>query len=340
MAEQQRPEEAPVTEDTPMLDLPVFPVDGPLDEQTFFASTPPATGLPACRRLAFGTAGIGGSWGERVDADGVEVLHDVWASGFMLTDSAKKYGRAESIIGQALATWTGDAPVIATKFGDEGPKRDDTPAGLDRHLADSAAKFGGRHPDMVALHEPHMVTGQARATAIEHIRTLLSAGRISAAGLGGGGPEAQKDYINSGVFRYAITFLRVNAVTLQGLADTVPQARAKGVKVFAASPLHMGLLGARYDIIREQKPSYGADVFFDRAAAQRRVAEEAGIAVTQLALRFLLSMPAIDYVLAGASRMSEWLDCKAAYEAGPLPADVYEAVWRNAQQGSEPYVGY
>ena len=69
------------------------------------------------------------------------------------------------------------------------------------------------------------------------------------------------------------------------------------------------------------------------------LADDAAIPLSQLAIRFVLSMPAVDFVLAGAARPAEWEDTRLAYEAGPLPTDLYRQVWANAQRGLEPDTG-
>ena len=131
--------------------------------------------------------------------------------------------------------------------------------------------------------------------------------------------------------------MRINAVSLQGLTDLVPLAREHGASIFAASPMLMGFLGSRFDEYVSQRPLVHGlpESFAERGLRLRELAEKAGMTLSRLAVRFLLSMPAADFVIVGASRPQTWADCRAAYEAGPLDADLYADVWRNAQRGPE-----
>ena len=314
-------------------------LDGPLDREAFFARRSPAASLPASPRLAFGTAWLATRTQDDAVEEAVATLHEAWDSGFLLTDTARKYGRAEEFVGRALQSCAGARPIICTKFGDEGGRQDYTPPGLARQLDESRATFGGRDPDFVAVHEPELCPDGERDGCIQYVHELVESGRLAGAGLGGGGPVVQRRWIEQGAFSYVITYHRISAVTLQGLSDTVPLARRHGALLVAASPLYSGLLGSRHDELLAERPAHIPPSHLDRAAELRKLAGQAGIALSQLALRLVLSVSAVDYVLAGASDREEWRDCVKAYEAGPLDSDLFAAVVRIAQTGEEPQTG-
>ena len=94
-----------------------LPVDGPLSSEEFFAERPPVVGLPPCRRMAVGCAGIGLGRDRHDGKKGIEMLHSAWRAGFRLTDTARAYGDGERILGSAARSWSGDPSIIATKFG-------------------------------------------------------------------------------------------------------------------------------------------------------------------------------------------------------------------------------
>ena len=76
-------------------------------------------------------------------------------------------------------------------------------------------------------------------------------------------------------------------------------------------------------------------VVFERAAALRALAAQSGIPIAQLALRFLLSLPAADFVPVGPRNLAEWRDAACAYEAGPLAPELFSRICAIARSGEE-----
>jgi len=265
---------------------------------------------------------------------GIQTLHAAWRAGFLLVDTAPGYDAAELLLAEAIQRWRGDRPIVATKtkqFTWELPA-------VVAHVHTSRNRLG--RIDLLAVHDPQPTySDEARKAITGFITDLLSEGVIAAAGLGGGGPVVQARWLEGGVFKYVITFNRLGAVTLQALTDTVPQARRFGASVFAASPLFMGLVGHFHEAYVADRPFYLPPVFITRAQRVRELADEWGLPLSHLAIRFLLSMPAVDVVVTGPSSPQDWSDCQAAYEAGPLPVELYAKVWHIAQTGPEPVTG-
>ncbi len=305
------------------------PIDGPISAEIFFSRRSPISGIRPVPRLGLGTAFMVG-----LEPEGpVETLHAAWREGFDYADTAPLYGDAEQILGEALRQWKGERPVVATKT-----RRTESADEVRARFAQSCAGLGP-----VALLAVHDATPdyppESRAAITDYVRGLAESGQIVAAGLGGGGPETQAQWLPSGQFRYVITHLRLDPVTLQGLHDSVPQARGQGAAVIAASPMHRGLFGPRHAFLCDSPPAWLDQVFVRRARVVNRLAQEWAIPLSQLAVRFALSLPMVDMVLTGAKSIQEWEDVRAAYEAGPLPVELYGQVWRNAQLGIEPLDG-
>lgn len=315
-------------------DLPSHPLQGPLAAEAFFAERPPAQGVRPCRRLGLGTAYLGRFYDTPKQGQAVETIHAAWREGFALVDSAPGYGPAEPLLGEALRRWRGDRPIVATKTAQTETEL----AVVKTQYARSVERLG--KIDLLAVHDarPRFSVDQRNAIA-DYVGKLQADGEIVATGLGGGGPDVQADWYDIGTFNYVITFFRLGALTLQGLTDAVPSAKHHGASVFAASPLFMGLLGSQQTQLLANPPRYFPPVFIKRARRVADLANEWDISLTHLALRFLLSMPMVDVVLTGAANPAEWADVQAAYEAGPLPADLYKHVWQLAQQDPEPRVG-
>ncbi|QFQ95026.1 hypothetical protein F9278_01135 [Streptomyces phaeolivaceus] len=64
---------------------------------------------------------------------------------------------------------------------------------------------------------------------------------------------------------------------------------------------------------------------FDAVATLSRVADDAGLPLTELALRWLLDRDSTDALPLGGSRTEHLTANLAAAQAGPLPADVTAA---------------
>jgi aryl-alcohol dehydrogenase-like predicted oxidoreductase len=123
-----------------------------------------------------------------------------------------------------------------------------------------------------------------------------------------------------------LTFNRLNVCLVDALSDGIPNAHAHNAKAFAASPLFMGMLGRRYDEYVANPPAHIGPEIVARAVAVKALADQAGASLASIALRFLLSMREVDAVVVGASSTAEWRETHAAFDAGPLPPDLFNAV--------------
>jgi aryl-alcohol dehydrogenase (NADP+) len=119
--------------------------------------------------------------------------------------------------------------------------------------------------------------------------------------------------------------------------DLLPLCLEEGVAVIPYNPLAGGLLtgkhsnqsappeGSRFTLGRAgamYQQRYWHEREFETIDALRGVAAEAGMSLASLAVRWVLSNPAITSPIIGASRPEQLADTLAAGEAGPLPADL------------------
>jgi aryl-alcohol dehydrogenase-like predicted oxidoreductase len=80
----------------------------------------PSLGDPVSR-LGFGAFGLGGVFGAFDESEAIDALHACWDRGVNFVDTARHYGRSESIIARALQAWRGPKPFLATKAEAIGP---------------------------------------------------------------------------------------------------------------------------------------------------------------------------------------------------------------------------
>lgn len=319
-----------------------LPVPHPRSEADFFANPEFGKGLPRVPRLALGTAGLGGVWGTKDENESVDVLHDAWTRGFLLTDTSPNYANAENVVGNALRKWTGAAPILTTKT--EGYKHYEPGDGeqwidsMTRQYDESVKRFG-RPIDGLAMHDANSALPSFEVDCPPFVKKKKAVGEIKLVGMGGSGPDIQLRQMATGAYDYIITFKRICAISLQAMTDVIPAAQKHNTRVLVGSAVFMGLLGGKYDQFIKEPPSHMDPVFIERAKKLKVLGDKAGISLSQLSLRFVLSVPGVDFVLAGCGRPSTWQDSLTAYEAGPLKADLFADVWHIAQSGAEPMTG-
>ncbi len=231
-------------------------------------------------RLAFGLAGIGGAWGP-VDAGlARETLRQAMESGLAVFDVAPAYGTAEKLLGEVLAGWRGAPPVVSTKVGRIASpdgltgNYDYSSAGLRTTLQRSLDTLGLPAVDLLFLHEPFLVPVAERPRVVEAMRQLQADGLTRRLGLAGGHGDGWDGYIETGCFDVVMLFRRLDAAILDGLAADVPRVRAAGLATYGASPLHMGLLGGRYEDFVRERPAWVWPPQIERAIRLRALAEK------------------------------------------------------------------
>jgi aryl-alcohol dehydrogenase-like predicted oxidoreductase len=311
--------------------LPLQIVPRPTRQETF---TPAAAlerlGLRG-DRLAFGLAGIGGAWGPVDEGMARETLRQAVEFGVGVFDVAPSYGLAEKLLGEALAGWRGPRPAISTKVGrlasrdgHEG-NYDYSSAGLRATLERSLEALGLPQVDLLFLHEPFFLPPPERPRVVEALRQLQADGLTRRLGLAGGHGEGWDGYIETGCFDVVMLFRRLDASILDGLTADVPRLRQAGLATYGASPLHMGLLGARHEeFARDPQWIWPAQI--ERALRLRVLADKHGLPLATLAHRFLFSVEEVDRTVIGARTPAELTAALADFSAGPLPAELFDEV--------------
>lgn len=147
---------------------------------------------PEISVLGIGTAPIGStpdwiSWGAQDEADAIAAIHAGLDAGANWIDTAPFYGwgRAEEIVGRALAGWHDDV-LLFTKCGtmpapDALSRMDNRPEAIRADLEASLRRLGVDHVDLLQIHD---VDGE---TLIEdswgEIQRLIEEGKVRWGGL-------------------------------------------------------------------------------------------------------------------------------------------------------------
>ncbi|MCQ8188351.1 aldo/keto reductase [Streptomyces rugosispiralis] len=301
-------------------------------------------GIPVpLSRLVLGTM----TFGDTVDRAGAAAMLDIALdAGVTGVDTANAYaGGATETILAGLLPGRRDRIVLATKAGmphpDAGGHAPLSARGMRAALEGSLRRLGTDHVDLFYLHQPD------RATPLEEtlgtVAEFVAEGKILALGV--------SNYAAWQIAEVTHTAERVGAprpVVAQQLYNLLARrieeeyreyAATSGLRTMVYNPLGGGLLTGRHSF--ERQPESGrfgdsrvAEMYrrrywdaglFEAVRGLSGIAEEAGIPLVELSLRWLLGRDGVDALLLGGSRAEHLRANLAAAAAGPLPAEVAAA---------------
>jgi voltage-dependent potassium channel beta subunit len=289
-----------------------------------------------------------GSWltyGAAVDKDGAKACirraHDLGVNFF---DTANEYarGRAEEVLGSALADMPRSSYVLATKvclpMGEWPTERGLSRKHVFEQLHASLRRLDTDYIDLYQCHRPDRHTPVAETCAAMH--DLVRAGKILYWGVSEWAPQQIADAVLvcrhrgwdppiSNQPQYSLLYRRIETGAL-------PVARALGLGTVAWSPLAMGVLTGKYRSVEDvpvgtraaSDDSHFLNWYFrqstlDAVASLQPVAEEAGVSLAQLALAWCLRAAGVTSVIAGA-RTPEQVDDNVAAAGVDIPQEVFD----------------
>ncbi|MBV9836131.1 MAG: aldo/keto reductase [Alphaproteobacteria bacterium] len=251
-------------------------------------------------------------------------------------------GRTEEFVG-AWLKGKRHRFVVATKcVGQMGPKPWDM--GMSRkHILDaieaSLRRLGTDYVDVYQLHgyDAHTPLDEA----LEALDAVVKSGKVRYVGVSNW--PAYK--VARGVGRSELKNLcridsvqpRYNLLFRSFERDLLPLCAEEGIAVIPYNPLAGGLLTGKHDpkgrpeqgsrftlgnAAKRYQERYWHQAEFDTVEALRKLAADAGMSMATLAMRWVLSNPAITAPIVGASRPAQLADSIEAEKQGPLPADL------------------
>ena len=305
------------------------------------------TGLQVSK-LCLGTMTFGLQCDE---AQSHAILDTAAAGGIDFLDAADVYplggghntaGRTEEIVGGWLKGKRHDF-VLATKcVGVMGPKP--WQRGMSRkHILDaidaSLRRLGTDYVDLYQLHsyDPNTPIDEA----LEALDTVVSHGKARYVGVSNWPAYKVARAIGRSEVRSLMRIEsvqpRYNLLFRTFERDLLPLCAEEGVAVIPYNPLAGGLLTGKHDS-KEAPPEgsrfqlgtagaryqerYWHTQQFETIEALRTIAKDAAMSMATMAMRWVISNPAITAPIVGASRPEQLADTLAAAEQGPLPADL------------------
>jgi aryl-alcohol dehydrogenase-like predicted oxidoreductase len=296
--------------------------------------------------ISFGAWAIGGTWGETDDAESLAALHRAVDRGVNFFDTADVYGdgRSERLLAQ-LRKARKEPIVIATKAGRRlSPHVADgyNQANLTAFVERSLVNLQTDALDLVQLHCPPTDV-YYRPEVFEAMDGLVKAGKIRHYGVSVERvEEAQKAIEYPAVKTVQIIF----NILRQRPADTFfAEAQRRKVGILARLPLSSGMLTGKMT----RQSTFAPDDHrsfnrkgeaFDRGETFSGIDYEQGLeaveelkrlvpaggSLAQLALRFILSFPAVTCAIPGAKRPSQVDENLAAADQPPLGEQTLAAI--------------
>ena len=291
------------------------------------------------------------TYGAVAAEEAVATIHSGLARGLSFIDTAPVYGEAETLIGQALRERPA-APgerrcLVATKCGEHvrpdphggAPvlARDFSRVALRESLERSRRRLGVERLDLVMLHSP--APGEMADDPFGLLAELRGRGEIAHVGVSARTVAHAIELIEQDG-RAEVLQVPFNLLEPAAAERLLPLAAERRVGIVARTPLASGFLTGA---IREDHvfapDDYRSTMPREQIARLVRqaqafgwlVAEGIAASLSEAALRYVLSFPAVSTVIAGAMRREELAANLDAVAAGPLSSAALRRV-RETQQ--------
>ncbi len=277
--------------------------------------------------LSFGAWQIGDQnyWGTDDDLDYSGTVNAAIDEGINFFDTAELYGNGESerVLGRALGSKRGDV-IVATKVRPEYCKPDD----LRKACELSLERLGTDYIDLYQMHWPPL------DVAFEDVYATLEAlrdeGKVREFGVSNFGSVDLDRWVAAGScvsnqLNYSLLFRAIER-------EIVPVCIDENIGVLCYMPLLQGLLADKWRTVDEIPQArrrfrhfsgsregcrHGEegceDLIFDALAKIRKVADEEGVAVADLAIAWVIAQPGVASAIVGARKKSQLMrNCRAA----------------------------
>ena len=260
-----------------------------------------------------------------------QAIHRALDLGVNYVDTAPGYLNSEEVLGRALEGV--DRPyVLSTKLGGRPqPFNPQDRDGLMRSVEESLRLLKRDRIDILMIHEPDR-PGQYDwwsdkerfdGPVMSLFQDLKRQGIVRFIGLGGTTAYLLPHIIRTGHFDVVLTAFNYSLLWREAEIAVLPAAKEQGMGIIIGSPLQQGALARQYDEVQ-----HGARWLSPPRREQYLqlydLADDLGMLLPELALRFVISNPDISCTLMGARSAHEVELNVASVDKGPLPQDVLQ----------------
>jgi aryl-alcohol dehydrogenase-like predicted oxidoreductase len=291
-------------------------------------------------RIAFGTWQLGGDWGQFDEDAAVAAIRRARELGVNFFDTAQAYGfgASERILGKALRhelTHHRDELVIATKGGlrqtDSGLVRDASPEWLRRGVDASLTALGIDHVDLYQVHWPDATVPAAETAGA--LRDLVAEGKIGHVGVSNFDSDQMAEF--SATFPVETLQPPYHLFRREVEDKVLPYCLDNDIGVFVYGPLAHGLLTGALsahtafadDDWRARSAVFRGETYRRNLASVRaleKFAANRGITVSQLAIAWTLTNPAVHVAIVGARQVDHIEDSVHAVDISLADSDLDE----------------
>jgi aryl-alcohol dehydrogenase-like predicted oxidoreductase len=272
-----------------------------------------------------------GPWGNQDRDECIRMIHTALDGGVNFVDTADVYGGGESerIVGEALAGGRRDAVILATKFhspmGDDPNRSGNSRRWIVQACEESLRRLGTDWIDLYQVHRPDPSCDIDETLGA--LSDLVHQGKVRAIGTSTFPAheivEAQWVAERRGRERFMCEQPPYSILVRKVEGDVLPVCQRYGMGVIAWAPLAGGWLTGKYR--RGQDPPTGSrmtrgrvpDRFnlenpanqlkLDTVEELAKVASDAGVSLTHMALAWVVRHPAVTAAIVGP-RTAEQLD--------------------------------
>jgi aryl-alcohol dehydrogenase-like predicted oxidoreductase len=287
------------------------------------------------------------TFGDTVDFDGAAAMLDTALdAGIIHIDTANGYagGESERMLARLL-DGRRDRVTLATKAGmphpDAGEHSPLSAAGLRASVEGSLSRLGTDHVDLFYLHQPDRAAPLTETLGT--VAELVAEDKIGGLGVSNYAAwqiaEVNHTADDVGAPRPVAAQQLYNLLARRIEDEYAEFAAVTGLTTVVYNPLGGGLLSGRHSFDSDPaegrfgnsrlasmyKERYWNAAIFDAVQQLSAVADKAGIPLTELALRWLVSKPAAGPILLGGSKVEHLRSNIDAFAKGPLDDELVEA---------------
>ena len=257
---------------------------------------------PEVSAIGFGAWPLGGGMGSVEEQTAIDTVRAAIDNGITLIDTARAYRTSEELVGKALKDGYRERCFLATKLHEDFSR-----VGISKSLETSLRTMRVEYVDLFQLHYCNLDYAEESIAALAELRDQ---GKIGYFGVSNFSASDMRTAL--GVARPQSNQIVYSLFDRDMEAEVIDQCEEEGIGILGHSTLAKGLLTGRYsetsqfpddDERATQKPRFKGQAFKNHTAMADQlgtIAQDKGISHVQLAIAWVLRLPAVSSALVGA----------------------------------------
>jgi len=276
--------------------------------------------------VGLGCWALGGKhWGGQSDRQSFATMEEAFRQGIRHFDTAQGYGVSEKLVGEFLKDRREEVFLASKVFPKGGPET------IRENLLRSLEKLQSGFLDLYYLHWP--ISTETLEKQMESIDAVKSEGLTKAVGVSN--YSVQQLERVQGVAKVDFVQIGYHALWRRDESDVIPYCQENGIRVVAYSPLGQGILTGKFPLnpvfakgdYRAKTVHFREDIWpmvHSSVEKLKFLAQKAECPLSQLAIKWCLSMPGISGVVVGARTPQQALQNAQSMQADARPEILEE----------------